>query len=455
MGGPVADFSNGLAVDENGSVYTTGIFQGTGDFNPGAGTASLTSAGSYEVFVSKLDSAGIYVWAKGMGGSGLDWGYGVAVDQLHNVYTVGTFDGTADFDPGTGTSNLTSFGSSDAFVSKLDATGNFVWAKQLGGTANDLATAVTMDKAGNPVLCGYFNGTADFDPGAGTTNLTSAGADDIFACKISSAGALRWVKQSGGFSNDYSFSIRADHSGNIYTAGMFNGIADFDPGAGTSNLNSDMGGHVFAQKLFCTDTTSSTVTAAACGSYTYNGITYTTGGSYTHRYPNALGCDSTVTLQLTINTITPAVISRAGNVLSVAATYASYQWFRNNSSITGATTNTYTVTQNGNYTVAVSAANGCKDTSDALAVSDITGINDPGQLAAQISIYPNPATDIVHIQAPQGLQMTLMSVEGRVLQLHKQVTTLSISTLAKGTYWLKFNDKEGHFIKVMPIVKNQ
>ncbi len=455
MGGPIADFSNGLAVDESGSVYTTGIFQNTGDFDPGAGTASLTSNGGYEVFVSKLDSTGAYQWAKGMGGSSTDWGYGITVDASDNVYTVGFFEGTADFDPGAGASNLTSFGGSDAFISKLDASGNFVWAKQLGGSASDLATAITTDKAGNPVLCGYFNGTADFDPGAGTTNLTSAGADDIFTCKINSNGTLRWVKQTGGLSNDYSFSIKADRSGNIYTSGLFNGIADFDPGAGTANLNSDMGGHVFAQKLFCTDTTSSTLTEVACGSYTYNGLTYTTSGNYTHRYSNALGCDSTVTLQLTINTITPATISRAGNVLSTANTYTSYQWLRNNSSITGATTNTYTVTQNGDYKVAVTAANGCKDTSDVLAVSDITGINGVDQLAAQISIYPNPATDRIHIQAPQGVQVTLMSTEGRVLHLEKNATTLSISALATGTYWLKFSDKDGHFIKLSPIVKNR
>jgi hypothetical protein len=455
MGGPIADFSNALAVDEDGSVYTTGIFQGTGDFNPGAGTANITAMGSYEVFVSKLDSAGNYVWAKGMGGSGIDWGYGIAVDQMHNVYTVGTFDGTADFDPGTGTSNLTSFGSSDVFVSKLDASGNFAWVRQLGGTANDLATAVTLDRAGNPVLCGYFNGSADFDPGTGTTSLTAAGADDIFACKISSAGALKWVKQSGGLSNDYSFSIKADPSGNIYTSGLFNGIADFDPGPGTASLNSDMGGHVFAQKLFCTDTTSSMVTATACGSYTYNGTTYTAGGNYLHRYPNALGCDSTVTLQLTINTITPATITRTGNVLSTAATYASYQWFRNNSSIAGATANTYTVTQNGNYTVAVSASNGCKDTSGVTAVDDITGISGQELLAAQISIYPNPAADRIHIQAPRGLQVTLMSMEGRVLLQEKETTTLAIGSLANGTYWLKFSNKEGRFIKLIPVVKNQ
>ncbi len=455
MGGPSSDFGNSLAIDDAGNAYTTGIYQGTGDFDPGAGTANLTSTGNYEVFVSKLDSSGNYVWAKSMGGTGVDWGYGIAVDKLHNVYTVGSFESTADFDPGTGTTNLSSFGGSDAFLSKLNPSGDLVWAKQFGGNANDYATAVTTDKAGNAILTGYFNATADFDPGAGTTNLTSAGADDIFACKITAAGALRWVKQAGGFSNDYSFAIKADNSGNIYTAGMFNGIADFDPGPGTVTLNSDVGGHVFAQKLFCTDTTSSTLTASACSSYSYNGHTYTTSGNYPNKFVNASGCDSTVLLQLTINTIAPATISRTANVLSVAATYSSYQWIRNNSNIPGATANTYTVTQNGDYKVAVTTANGCKDTSAAFTVSDITAINELDKLAAQISIYPNPVTDKIYIQAPAGLHTTLMTVEGRVLQQGKNATTIATGNLARGTYWLKFTDKEGRFIKVMPIVKNQ
>ena len=72
-------------------------------------------------------------WAKQLGGTSHDKGWSIAVDTSGNVYTAGYFQGTADFDPGTGTFNMSSAGQSDIFVSKLDASGNFLWAKQLGG----------------------------------------------------------------------------------------------------------------------------------------------------------------------------------------------------------------------------------------------------------------------------------------------------------------------------------
>ena len=71
-----------MAVDSSGNVYTTGAFQGTVDFDPGAGTTNLTSIGGYDVFVSKLDSSGDLVWARSFGATGYstDVGKSVAVD---------------------------------------------------------------------------------------------------------------------------------------------------------------------------------------------------------------------------------------------------------------------------------------------------------------------------------------------------------------------------------------
>ena len=116
MGGASTDFALSIAVDGSGNVYTTGIFVGTADFDPGAGTANLTSLGSYDIFVSKLDASGNFVWAKSMGGTGPDYGYAIAVDGSGNVYTTGDFQGTVDFDPSAGTANLTSAGDIDIFV---------------------------------------------------------------------------------------------------------------------------------------------------------------------------------------------------------------------------------------------------------------------------------------------------------------------------------------------------
>ena len=123
-------------------------------------------------------------WAKGLGGTLGDQGRSVAVDGAGNVYTTGFFNGTVDFDPNAGVFNLTSAGSNDIFVSKLDATGNLVWAKAMGGTNVDIGLGIAVDATGNVYTTGYFNGTVDFDPNAGVLNLTSTGAQDNFVSKL-------------------------------------------------------------------------------------------------------------------------------------------------------------------------------------------------------------------------------------------------------------------------------
>ena len=258
------DAGNSIAVDANGYVYTTGQFQGNIDFDPGQGIASIT-AGSDDVFVLKLDSLGNYVWAKSMGGSGGDYSNSIQVDSTGNVYTAGQFGGTADFDPGLGTSNLVSNGSHDIFVSKLDSLGNFVWAKWMGGDDGDVAYSLALDSVGNVYTTGRFKGTADFDPGLGTSNLASKGLYDIFISKLDSFGNFVWAKSFGGLTDDTGRSITTDSSSYVYAAGSFTGIADFNPGSETSNFTSIGDQDIFISKLDSSGN-SHTVAAVSAGS---------------------------------------------------------------------------------------------------------------------------------------------------------------------------------------------
>ncbi|MBK7669539.1 MAG: hypothetical protein IPJ32_20690 [Sphingobacteriaceae bacterium] len=133
MGAVTTEKGEDIAVDATGNVYTTGYFQGTVDFDPGPGTANLINASGDDIYITKFNSAGNFVWAKQFTSNGLYCGgKAIAVDGLGNVYTTGFFMGTTDFDPGTGVSNLASTGQTDIFISKLDASGNFVWAKKIG-----------------------------------------------------------------------------------------------------------------------------------------------------------------------------------------------------------------------------------------------------------------------------------------------------------------------------------
>ncbi|MGC6468655.1 MAG: SBBP repeat-containing protein, partial [Chitinophagales bacterium] len=188
FGGTFDDQGYSIALDASGNVYTTGWFAGTVDFDPGAGTNNLTAQGSADVFVQKLDPLGNLIWAKSFGGTSADQGYSIALDASGNVYTTGRFRGTVDFDPGAGLATLTSAGSDDVFIQKLDPLGNLIWAKSFGGTSADYGYSIAVDASGNVYTTGYFQGTVDFDPGAGTNNLTAQGNRDVFIQKLDPLG---------------------------------------------------------------------------------------------------------------------------------------------------------------------------------------------------------------------------------------------------------------------------
>jgi hypothetical protein len=249
MGGSGTDEGRSVAADASGNVFTTGGFAGTVDFDPGSGTTKLTANGKYDIFVQKLDASGNFLWAKQMGGTEYERGVSNTTDASGNVYTTGYFGGTVDFDPGTGTADLTSNGLEDIFIQKLDTNGNLLWVKQIGGPGNDGIEKITTDASGNVYTTGAFGDTVDFDPGTGTKNLTSHGFNDFFIQKLDSDGNFIWVQQIGGTGNDFGRSITTDINGNIYTIGLFSDTVDFDPGTGTSNLISNGMGDIFIQKL--------------------------------------------------------------------------------------------------------------------------------------------------------------------------------------------------------------
>jgi hypothetical protein len=249
IGGTSMDEGRSIFADDLGNVYTTGFFRGTADFDPGVGTSNLTSSGGEDIFILKLDPAGNFLWAKSFGASLGDMGHSIAVDGSGNVYATGYFQGTVDFDPGAGTSSLTSFGEEDIFILKLDAAGNFLWAKSMGGTGWDESYSIAVDDSGNVYTTGWFENTVDFDPGLGNTYLASAGGTDFFILKLDTAGNFLWARRIGNTSFELCYSIAVDDWGNVYTTGSFGGISDFDPGPGTFNLTGFGASDVFILKL--------------------------------------------------------------------------------------------------------------------------------------------------------------------------------------------------------------
>jgi Secretion system C-terminal sorting domain/Beta-propeller repeat len=220
-------------VDASGNNYSIGTFTGTTDFDPSAGTANLVTTQAKALYVCKLDAAGNYIWAKKIAETSSDfYRASISIDASGNVFTTGAINDSASFN---GTVFIAN-GTSDIFINKLDATGNFVWTKTIGGSLDDYASAISTDATGNFYITGGFNGTVDFDANAGVTSFTSNGKSDIFIAKYSSLGNLIWARQIGGIEDDYANSINIDIDGNVYTIGDFGDDADFDPDTGTAIL---------------------------------------------------------------------------------------------------------------------------------------------------------------------------------------------------------------------------
>ncbi len=169
-------------------------------------------------------------WARTWGGSATDQGYSVSVDASNNAYVTGRFEGTVDFDPGPDDDWHTSIGLVDAFLSKFDSSGAFLWAKTWGGSAPvTVSYSVSVDISGNVCVTGSFNGTVDFNPGSGVDKYTTNGGDDIFLSKFDSSGAFLWAKTWGGTGAEWGYAVATDASGNVYVTGFFMVIVDFDP----------------------------------------------------------------------------------------------------------------------------------------------------------------------------------------------------------------------------------
>lgn len=276
-----SDFTYGVkvATDASGNIYTLGVFRNTGTF----GTFTLTSGFTDKVFITKTDPSGNTIWATKCGGidpqlsggiyvdanaiyisgafnssavfgtttltapsgqecfiSKLDlsgnflWAkkfkvskiFSVCTSTTGNIYAAGTFTSLATF----GTFTASSSGNEDAFVAKLDVNGNATWFNKMGSNFPDRATSVVSDASGNAYVGGYFSGTVAF----GSFSLTTYGSRDLFIAKVNGTGTVQWAKQFGGANDDFGTEVTINSAGNIYFSGGFSPPSTF----GTFTVNS-------------------------------------------------------------------------------------------------------------------------------------------------------------------------------------------------------------------------
>jgi len=173
-----------IALDASANVFLSGSFLETVNFGGG----DLVSAGSADVFLTKLDAAGTLQWSKRYGGTLHDYGMGVGTDPSGNVFLTGHYYGsTFDF----GGDPLPVPGSYDGFLVKFTTNGDHVWTRPFGGASPEQSWDLAVDGSGNPAVTGGFTGAVDF--GTGTVNAGSTIRSDMFAVKYAGDGVASGV----------------------------------------------------------------------------------------------------------------------------------------------------------------------------------------------------------------------------------------------------------------------
>lgn len=436
-----------MVLDNDLNIFISGSFQDTADFDPGPGVYNMTSVNNsyYDVFIEKFDSAGNFIWAKAFGGSGLDIGGSLMLDSAANVYSIGTFQDTVDFDPGVGNYLINTPNYNESFFSKLDSAGNFIWAKQMKAAASDGVADFAVDRAASIYSTGIFTSTTDFDLDTGTFNLNTSGVSDMFIHKF------RQCTPSNGTDVITACDSLTWIDGNTYTTSTNTPVFTIIGGSAT-NCDS-----IVTLDLTITHSTSATDSITACKSFTWiDGNIYTSNNNTaTHILANSVGCDSVVTLNLTINNANTSVSLDSTTAMLTADSGAlSYQWLdcnSNYSEINGATSQSFAPLQNGYYAVAITQ-NGCTDTSACVAVLTvgIAGENTHGYFA----IYPNPNKGIFSVgisnfpQSEKKIEIYntyLQLIFSKIISGDKAV--IDLSHQPDGIYIVIFKAKDESFSK--------
>ncbi|MDP9954582.1 hypothetical protein J2X97_000219 [Epilithonimonas hungarica] len=178
-----------------------------------------------------------FSWGKRLGGEGEDVIRSLVVDAQGNSYATGYFSDHCIFGEELQQTEIASKGMFDIFISKTSPNGELLWVKAIGGTADDYGTAITVDSNGNVYITGIFQETVNFNPNGTAQNLTSKGVQDIFVLKLNSSGNFVWVKGIGGELYEETSAIQVASNGEVYLAGYFTGVVDFDPSESENTIS--------------------------------------------------------------------------------------------------------------------------------------------------------------------------------------------------------------------------
>jgi hypothetical protein len=459
FGGIDYDLSNAIDIDKDGMIYATGAFQQTAYFANDTDTITLNSVGGNDIFITKLNNNGNFLWAKAIGGNIdsmiTEEGRSIAVDSIGNVYTMGLFKDSLDVDPGTAVEWLTAQTfypfSHSVFILKLDNNGNFIRVKATNGGQDVVGNAMVLDDSANVHFTGYFNANSftgivdpvDFDPGQAVLPFSVIG----YAIYIA-----KWSQCSAGTTtlnetacNNFTWQNEVYSESGTYTKTY------------TTTLGCDSIAKLNLTVLQSIDT-SQNINLCYGASLTVGNNAYNQSGVYQDILISINGCDSILTTTLFIDTL-QAEVNNNGQFLT-AINYpanATFQWLECNNNynqINGEISSLFTPIINGNYAVIISNSI-CSDTSSCLNFMTVGLATLENNFS--INIYPNPTNEDLTIAVNNLIENKTYKLTdniGRQLRsgsLDNEKTTIKMEGLASGLYYLQIIDILGQqkTIKVM------
>ncbi len=498
-----------MELDGESNIYFSGHFYYSLDFDISAINYEINGNGYYYAFVCKLSASGQLQWVSSIvDNSNSLYNTSMAVDNEGAIYLTGKFASNTDFNPellGVNELENTS-GYENGYLLKLNNLGGYIYAKNMASGNSSVCNDLTFDEDNNIYVIGSFTGTIDLNPDSdGVENYTSANSTDVFITKLNNEGSFQYSNVFGGSFTDEGRAILYPTQGVGYIAsGTFSNTMDLDPGSDVFNLTSGGNTDAFIVKYNECQPVATSFEAIGCGSYEWNDQAYTlpgiyqqtfsassgcdslvtlnlsmgsatsstltvevcaqyyfdeqeleTSGDYIGTFTNSQGCDSLVYLDLTIVEYPDLVLTISGNTISAASAATSFQWFdcTTEQLINGATSSTFSPTQSGLYGV-YAYLGPCTE----LDCIDFTYIGVEENQALSFSIYPNPAEESINIHSSSiwnNARLCIFNSTGSLVMdtnISGNFLPLDISSLAGGVYSVQIISN-GKFVQEKFIVE--
>lgn len=300
-GGANGEYGHSCSVSGPGDIYMAGY---TGSFNgiSMGGFQMDFGGGTEDAFLVKFNSNGVRQWSTYFGGNDSDLGFSCATDKFGNIFLAGETRSTSDIASG---GHQVSFGGgpTDSFLAKFNPEGLLQWSTYYGGSNQDRVWPCVVDSHGNVYIAGTTGSSSEI-AFEGYQTTYGGGSEDAFLAKFYPNGILQWSTYYGDEDIDYGQSCAIDNSGNIYMAGYTQSTSNIASGGHQNTFGGGWGDAYLVKFESGCNPTSHTIDEIACDTILYNGQAYTESGIYLITLTNAAGCDSIVTLNLTINNST-------------------------------------------------------------------------------------------------------------------------------------------------------